>query len=91
MLLGALEQQLHPQAQTQQRHARLDALVQQLVQAGRADRGHPRGKRAHAGQHQPVHRAQALGIGAHLHARADVLERLLGRAAVAHAVVDHSD
>src|SRR6202030_2720576 len=44
-----------------------------------------------AGQHQPGGRAQALGVVGHARSRPDMLERLLHRATVAHAIVDHRD
>ena len=91
VLLGALEQQLHPQAQPEQRYAGAGPLDQELLQPELTDRAHPGGKGADAGQHQTVHLAQKLGVAAGLHARADVLERLFGRAAIAHAVVDQPD
>ena len=88
VLVGAREEQLHPQAQADQRHAGAGALAQQLVQPGGPQPPHRLGKRADAGQHEPGCLAQRGVIGRHRDRRADVLQRLLDRAAVAHPVVD---
>ena len=69
-----------------------DALAQQLVQAQLARIApSPAGTRPRPAAPARPSRAAARGSRAHLHARADVLERLLDRAAVAHAVVDDRD
>ena len=88
---GGVEGQLHPQADTEHRRARREALAQQLVQAELAQVVHRAREGPHAGQDEPGRRAQPVVLRADARARADVLERLLHRAAVAHAVVDDGD
>ena len=89
---GGVEGELHAQADAEHRRARGDALAQQLVEAELAQvapsRAGRRPRRAAPGRRP---RAAAVGVAADDGARADVLERLLHRAAVAHAVVDDGD
>ena len=86
-LLAALEEQLQAEADAEDRRPRRGPLGEQLVEAGRADPLHRPREGADAGQDQPVGGADRLGVGADRGARADVLERLLDRAQVAHPVV----
>src|SRR5262249_46386795 len=87
LLARPLEGQLQPQADAQNRRARREPLAQQLIEPELTQVAHRARKRSHAGQDQPVGAAQALLLGRHARPRADVLERLLDRTAVAHAVV----
>ena len=89
VLGGALEQQLHAHADADDRHARVAALAQQLVEAQLAHRLHRlRASRRRPGSTTPAAPRTAswsrviAGVDAH------VLERLLHRAQVAHAVVE---
>ena len=89
---GALEQQLHAHADADDRHAGVAALVQKLVEAERAHELHgPRhGPHARAARRASAARTSSwsrvrVGPGAH------VLQRLLHRAQVAHAVVQDRD
>src|SRR2546429_976040 len=91
VLCGALEQQLQPEAHPQQRCGRRDALAQQLVESPLAEVLHGAREGANAGDDETVGGAQRLWVAAHHCAHADVLQRLLHRAAVAHAVVHHPD
>ncbi len=86
-----LEQQLHAHAETDQRHARVDALAQQLVEAQPAHVLHRLRHRAHAGQDDAVGLAHARVLVGELGPGADVLERLVDRAQVAHAVVEDGE
>ena len=63
----------------------------QLVEAPGAEAAHRLGERAHAGHHDPVGRADRVVVGGQARVCADVLERLLDAAAVAHPVVDDRD
>ena len=65
-----------------------DELAEQLVEAELVEVGHGAREGPHAGQHEPAGRADAGGVAGDGGAHADVLERLLDRAAVAHPVVD---
>ncbi len=87
VLLGALEQQLHPHARPEQRCPRRGALAQQLVEAELADRRHRRRERPHAGEQQAVGGPQLRVVAADERLRADALQRLFHRAAIAHPVV----
>ena len=64
VLVGALEQQLHPEAQADDRHAGGRALAHDLVEAERAQPPHRLGERADAGHDEPVGRAQLVVVGA---------------------------
>ena len=90
-LLGALEEQVHPQAQPDDRHARGRALAHERVEAAVAQPPHRLRQRADAGQHEAVGRREHLDVGGQQRLGADALEGLLDRAAVAHAVVDDPD
>ena len=87
----ALEQQLHPQADPEHGPARLDELAQQVVVAEPAHLLHGLREGADAGQHHAVRAADTLVVARDLGLGAHVLERLLGRAQVAHAVVEDRD
>ena len=80
-----------PEAEAEHRHAGVDALVQQLVEPERADRLHRLAERAHAREDDQRGVADAVVVGRPVGRRADVLERLLDAAEVAHAVVDDRD
>jgi hypothetical protein len=86
-----VEQQLHPQAQPEDRRPLARALDHELVEAELAHRAHRGGEGAHAGDDEPVGGAQRVVVGGQRDARADALERLLDAATVAHPVVDDAD
>ena len=66
-------------------------LAQQLVEPELVEVAHRERKGADAGHDDPVGGADRVVIGRQLDVRADVLERFLDRAAVAHPVVDDRD
>src|SRR4051794_34528162 len=88
MLGRGLEQQLHAEADAQQRHAGGDALDQLLAEAAGLEVAHRLRKRADAGQHD---RGGVADVGRDHGLRAHVRQRLLHAAAVAHAVVGDRD
>ena len=91
-LLGrGVKRELHAQADAEDRRPGRDALPQQLVQAKLAQAVHRARKRAHARHHEARGCPQLRLVAADARARADVLERLLHRAAVAHPIVDDRD
>src|SRR5207253_137548 len=90
-LLGGVEQQLHAEADPEQRGAAACALADQLDQPQLAEVAHRQRKRADAGEHQALAGPQLVGVGGDRRAGAGLLQRLLDRAAVAHPVVDHAD
>ena len=71
-----LEQQLHAQAEPEQRHAGRHPLAQQLVEPEPAYLLHRLRQRPHAGQHHAVGLAHARVVAGQLRPRAHVLERL---------------
>ena len=91
-LLGGVEQQLHPQADAEQRDPRLDALA-------RASSSRPSSRRfaiaagnaPTPGTTRPSAARSSSWSAVDRRPRAHVLERLLDRAAVAHPVVDDGD
>ena len=90
--LEELERQLHAEADAEHRRARRDALAQQLVQAELAQVAPSRaGTRRRRARTSPSAARSSAWSRVTLARRADVLERLLDRAAVAHAVVDDRD
>ena len=91
VLVGGLEQQLHAQAQAEHGHAGARALGDQLVEPGSAEAAHRLREGADAGHDDAVRRADRVVVGGQQRVGADVLERLLDAAAVAHAVVDDGD
>src|SRR5207249_4778046 len=76
---------------SEHRRPRGDALSHEHVKPACAQVLDPARERAHTGNHEDVRGAQLGLVGAHERARADVLERLLDRAPVAHAVIDDRD
>jgi hypothetical protein len=86
-----LERKLHPEANAEHGHPGCDTLAQQLIETELAQVLHRAGKGAHAGHYQARRGAKPRRLAAHAGVRTDVLERLLDRAAVAHAVVDDGD
>ena len=69
VLGGALEEQLHPEAQPDHRHARRRALAHELVQAGRAQSPHRLRERADAGHDEAVGRGEDVVVGGEARAR----------------------
>ena len=89
LVLGRrLEQQLHPEADPEQRHAGGGALDQRLAQAGPLQVAHRLRERADARQDD---RARVAHVGGDHRLGADVRERLLDAAPVAHPVVGDRD
>ena len=88
---GGVEQQLHPHAEPDHGHGRLDALAQQLVERELAHALHRLRHRAHPGQHDPARLAHARVVARQEGLRAHVLERLADRAEVPHPVVEDRD
>ncbi len=87
-----LEQQLHAQAQAEDRDARLRPLAERARRSPLARRQlHPGRERPDARQDEPVGGAQRVVVRAQDRARADPLDGLLHRAPVADAVVDDPD
>src|SRR5215208_807695 len=91
VLRGGLEQQLHAEADAEHRRATARAFADHLVETLRPQPSHRLGKRPHAGDHDRVGRADLVVVGSAPDVGADVLERLLDGAAVAHPVVDERD
>ena len=89
-LLGVVEQQLHAEADPEQRQA-LGRAARGSARRGRARRGcaSPAGRRPRPAARAPSAARSSSWSPVIDGARADVLERLLDRAAVAHPVVDH--
>jgi hypothetical protein len=90
-LLGTVEQQLHPQADPEQRRAAGDPLADRLDETELMQIAHRQRKRPDARQDEPVGSPQLVAVGRDRRPRARVLERLLDRAAIAHPVIDHAD
>ena len=90
-LVGVVEQQLHPEADAEQRQALGHQPADQVREAERVEVAHRLREGAHAREHEAIGGAQLVVVGGDRGARADALERLLDRAAVAHPVVDHGD
>jgi hypothetical protein len=90
-LHGVVEQHLHPEADPENGNARLEAFADELVEAQVTQVSHRPRKRSHPGHDEAVARAQLPVVVRDRRAGADVLEGLLHRTAVAHAVVDDSD
>src|SRR5262249_2129393 len=86
-----LEQELHAQADAEQRPPFPHPTTERLHQPALAQVDHRLGERADAGQDEAVDAVERRGVVAHHDLGADVLERLLHRAAVAHAVVDQAN
>ena len=84
--LRAFIQQLHAQADAQQRHRQ---RAQGFHQALRVQPAHRLGRGTHAGQDHPVGRLQAGGIGHHLRLHAQPLQRVADRAEVGATGIDH--
>ena len=91
VLGAALVEQLHAEADAEDRHAGVAALAQQPVEAELAYRRHRRRKRADARQDDTVRGSHDVVLAGDRRAGADMLEGLLGRAQVAHAVVEDRD
>src|SRR5690606_16443245 len=91
VLLAALEQRLHADADAEERAVDAD-LAHQLVETQAADLGHAVADRADAGKHHAVGFTDDLRIAGHQHlAGTDVLQRLGHRVQIAHAVIDDGD
>ena len=90
-LLAPPVEHLHADADAEERALGLDRLQGDLVEPGRAQRFHAATEVADAGQHDARRLADEAGIGGESGIGADLLERLLGRAEVADAVVEDGD
>ena len=88
VLLGALEQQLHAQADAQHGRAGRGGGPDALVEAELDEVAHALRERPDARDDERVGRLQRRRVARDERARADVLQRLLHRSAVAHPVVD---
>ena len=89
--VGGLEQQLHAEADAQQRHARGGALDQHLAEAGAVEVAHRLRERADAGQDDRRGRSDLVVVGGDDGLGTHVRERLLDAAPVAHPVVGDRD
>ena len=87
----ALVEQLEPHADPEEGHARRHRGAGGLLQAAVAQRPRAGAERAHPRQHHGVGRLHGGRVVDQARRRADVLERLLGRAEVADAVVEDGD
>ncbi len=91
-LFGAVKCELHAEADAEHRGARAHALAMSSSSPSSRRFSIARGNAPDAGEHEPVARRAARVVVASTSARrADVLERLLDRAPVAHPVVDDRD
>ncbi len=90
VLLARVEQQLHPDADAQQRHARAGALDDERVQPTLAECRRTRAERADAGQHEALGLADRARVGRAQQRRARRREGRLERAQVADAVVEEN-
>src|SRR5215218_5328151 len=88
---GRIEEQLQAEADPEDRDARLAPLGDQLLQAELTDPLHRPRHRADAGQDHPVGGLHLDRVAGDRRGDADVLERLLGRAQVAHPVIEDRD
>jgi hypothetical protein len=90
-LRGALEEQLQPEADAEDRRPRQGPLGDQPVEPGRPDPLHRPREGTDAGKDQTVGGPDLVGIGGDRRPRPDVLERLLDRAQIAHPVIQDQD
>src|SRR5580704_8807099 len=90
-LLRGVEQQLHAEADAKEWRSALDAFEDDVREAELSEVAHRLRERPHARQHQPIGGAELVVVAGDGRACADVLERLLDRATIPHAVVDDGD
>ena len=87
-LVRVLEQQLHPDAHAEQRHAGRRTLARDGAEPGRPERGRTRPEGADAGQHEALRRLRVLDAARAHHGDARPLERAFERPEVSDAVVE---
>mmetsp|Transcript_327 Transcript_327/g.689 ORF Transcript_327/g.689 Transcript_327/m.689 type:complete len:202 (-) Transcript_327:322-927(-) len=86
-LLRPLEQQLHAQADAQERFARLQILPQGLHETSGVQDFHRRAKASHPGKHQAVSGCQVLRRGHLSHRKPQRFDGIAHAAHIAHPVV----
>ena len=89
--LADLEQELHPQADAQQRDAIRHGLLDRGLEAARAELVHARAEGPHARQDDRVRPVQAVRMLRHVRVHAQVTQGVHHAAQVAGAVVDDCD
>src|SRR5918999_5217622 len=90
-LVALLEEQLHAEADAEQRPTRCGVPPQRLDEAATFELAHPVGERAHAGEHEPLRTLDGLGALGEDDLGARTLERPADAEEVAEAVVDDGD
>src|SRR4051812_42530259 len=91
VLHRGVEEQLHAEADAEDRHAGLDPPGDQLVEPDLVDAAHRLREGADARQDHAVRRLDAVAVGCDLGLRPDLLQRLLDGAQVAHPVIEDGD
>src|SRR5262249_16070152 len=91
VLVADGEQELQPQANAEERLAAADVLLERGHKVGLAQPGNGVAEGADAGQHDLVGLRDAVGVGADLGRKAELLEGLLHAAQVGHAVINDDD